>query len=215
MRKIKISPGEYYHIYNRENKRQPIFFDNRDRIRFLLLVLYFQSPIRIHNISDYVTEYTKHSVFGLAKIKEIVASRYVELTIFALMRNHFHLGLKETQEGGIARYMQKILNAYTKYFNTKYKTSGHLFQGPYQAVHIENNTQLLHLSSYIHKNPKKIKEWSTKIDKYPWSSYQDYVKENRWGELLIKDIIAEQFKSKKDYRKFINTSTAKEKVCGA
>ncbi|MEK9184584.1 MAG: transposase [Patescibacteria group bacterium] len=212
MRNIKIAPGEYYHIYNRENKRQPIFLDNRDRARFLFIILHFQSPIIIHNISDYVTNYikTKHRVFGLTKVGDIISSRHVELIMFTLMPNHFHLGLKEIQEGGISRYMQKVLNAYTKYFNTKYKTSGHLFQGPYQAVHMENNTQLLHLSAYIHKNPKKMKEWSNKIDQYPWSSYQDYVKKNRWNELLKPEIILEQFNSKSDYKKFIKTSTAKE-----
>ena len=210
MRNIKITPGEYYHIYNRENKRQPIFLDNRDRARFLFLILYFQSPITVHSIGNHITHFLKHRVFELRKTFKIIASRNIELIMFTLMPNHFHLGLKEIQEGGISRYMQKILNAYTKYFNTKYKTSGHLFQGPYQAVHMENNTQLLHLSAYIHKNPKKIKEWSNKIDQYPWSSYQDYVKKNRWNELLKPEIILEQFNSKINYKKFIKTSTAKE-----
>ena len=210
MRKIKIAPGEYYHIYNRENKRQPIFLDNRDRARFLFLILYFQSPITVHSIGNHITHFLNYILFKFRKTFNIISSLIIQSIIFTLMPNHFHLGLKEIQEGGISRYMQKILNAYTKYFNTKYKTSGHLFQGPYQAVHMENNTQLLHLSAYIHKNPKKIKEWSNKIDQYPWSSYQDYVKKNRWNELLKPEIILEQFNSKINYKKFIKTSTAKE-----
>ncbi len=210
MRKIKITPGEYYHIYNRENKRQPIFFDDRDRIRFLFLILYFQSPVKIYNISRHVSWYIKHRVFGIKKTQEIIHSRHVELVEFVLMPNHFHLIIKELTGRGASLYMQKVLNAYTKYFNAKYKTSGHLFQGPYQAVHVADNTQLLHLSAYIHKNPKKIEKWSGKLDQYPWSSYQDFIYKNRFGELLKPNIILDQFKSISDYVEFIKTSPAKE-----
>ena len=105
--------------------------------------------------------------------------------------------------------MQKILNAYTKYINVKYKKSGHLFQGPYKAVHIKDNRQLLHLSAYIHKNHNELREWRNKEDLYPWSSYQDYIKENRWADLLVTDIITGQFKNKKEYYQFVKTSTAK------
>ncbi|KKQ07556.1 MAG: Transposase [Parcubacteria group bacterium GW2011_GWB1_36_5] len=211
MRNIKIAPGEYYHIFNRGMSKQLIFHDNRDRIRFLFLILYFQSPIVIQNIGRPVKSYVKHSVFNTEeKIRqEIVKSRFVELTSFCLMPNHFHLIVKEVEENGIARYMQRVLNSYTKYYNTKYNKSGHLFQGPYKAVHIKNNNQLLYLSSYIHRNPREMKEWFNKEDIYPWSSYQDCVSKNRFEELLVLDIINGQFKNKKEYDEFVKTSPAK------
>ena len=106
--------------------------------------------------------------------------------------------------------MQRVLNGYTKYYNTKYQKSGHLFQGPYKAVHVLNNQQLLHLSCYIHKNPKELREWSNKELQYPWSSYQDFVKENRFDKLLALEIILGQFKNKKEYHEFVKTSPAKE-----
>ena len=125
------------------------------------------------------------------------------------MPNHFHLTVKEVAEGGISQYMQRVLNAYTKYYNAKYNKFGHLFQGPYKIVHIEDNRQLLHLSAYIHRNPRELKKWRQKEDKYPWSSYQDYVFENRWGNLLSQNIISDQFESKHEYHNFVKTSTAK------
>jgi putative transposase len=143
------------------------------------------------------------------KIKKIVNTRYVELVVFALMQNHFHLIVHEFQEGGISQYMQRALNSYTKYFNTKYGKSGHLFQGPYQIIHIKNNEQLLHLSAYAHRNPREIAQWNNKEHLFPWSSYQDYIKENRWGELLKHQIITEQFSSPEDYRNFVETSGTK------
>src|SRR5207237_1342011 len=105
--------------------------------------------------------------------------------------------------------MQRVLNGYTKYFNTKYEKSGHHFQGPYKAVHVSSNDQLLYLSTYIHRNPRELPQWRGREHLYPWSSYQDTVTENRWGKLLTPEILLEQFDSKEDYSNFINTSTAK------
>ena len=211
MRNIKIAPGEYYHIFNRGMAKQKIFLDKRDWIRFLFLILHFQSPITFQNIHRPTKNFVQHSVFNIDKEEklEIIQKRYVELTAFCLMPNHFHLIIKEVEESGVARYMQRVLNSYTKYINTKYKKSGHLFQGPYKAVHVNGNIQLLHLSAYIHKNPRELRGWKNKEINYEWSSYQDFVLKNRWDTLIVPQIITEQFKNENDYKKFIETSTAK------
>ena len=212
MRSVSISLGEHYHVFNRENNKQLIFLEKKDLIRFLFLIIFLQSPIVFQNFSRQVAYFSKNSVFKISKkeIKEISKGRYVKLVNFSLMPNHFHLTLCEFKEGGISQYMQRVLVAYTKYFNTKYKKSGHLFQGPYKAVHIESDEQLLHLSAYIHRNPIKISEWKNKLEKYPWSSYQDYALKNRWGELLSHEIISERFENKKEYDDFVKTSGTKE-----
>lgn len=211
MRETKIAPDEYYHIFNRGMSKQKIFLDKRDYVRFLFLILHFQSPITFINIGRPTKHFVKHSVFNIDKeeIREVVQNRFVELAGFCLMPNHFHVIIKESQESGIACYMQRVLNSYTKYFNTKYKKSGHLFQGPYKAVHVEKNYQLLYLSTYIHKNPQELPEWKNEVDHYPWSSYQDYTTKNRWGDLIKHDIITEQFDTKDNYQKFLETSVAK------
>ncbi|MFZ1020069.1 MAG: transposase [Minisyncoccia bacterium] len=207
MRNIKIAPGEYYHIFNRGVNKQLIFHDNSDRLRFLFLILYFQSPATIQNMSRLIKTFVQHSVLNIEE--EIVKNRFVELTSFCLMPNHFHLMVKEVEENGIARYMQRVLNSYTKYYNTKYQKSGHLFQGPYKIVHVKDNDQLLHLSAYIHRNPRWLKDWFKKENIYPWSSYQDMVKQNRFEKLLVTDIINGQFENKKEYDDFVKTSPAK------
>ena len=214
MRKIKIIQGEHYHIFNRGNDKQNIFFDDRDWIRFLFLVLYFQSPASFENLSRPVSYFVKHRVFNINNqiIEKMVASRYVELVSFAFVPNHFHLIIHAKEENGISQYMQRILNAYTKYFNAKYKKKGHLFQGPFKAVHIESNEQLLHLSAYIHRNPREIKCWKNREHLYFFSSYQDYFKENRWNNLLKNQIIMDQFSSGGDYKKFTDASGTKKET---
>jgi len=211
MRNVKIAPGEYYHIFNRGMSKQLIFHDDKDRARFIFLILHFQSPTIIQNIGRSVKLFVQHSVFNIdKKIKEeIVKNKFIELTSFCLMPNHFHLIVKEVEGNGMARYMQRVLNGYTKYYNTKYNKSGHLFQGPYKAVHVKNNNQLLYLSAYIHRNPRELKGWLNKENIYKWSSYQDFINKNRFEELLVFDIISKQFKNKKEYDEFVKTSPAK------
>ncbi len=211
MRRNNIAVGEYYHIFNRGINKDDIFIDENDWARFLFLILYHQSPFSFFNLNRYTSNFVRHRMFNIdtRDVEEISKNRQVKLTCFSLMPNHFHLILQETKEGGISKQMQRIQNAYTKYFNTKYKRSGHLFQGPYKAVHIEDNNQLLYLSAYIHRNPRELKDWKGKEDKFIWSSYMDFVKINRWGKLLEMDIILEQFSNLDEYRKFVEMSNAK------
>ena len=211
MRNIKIAPGEYYHVLNRGVNKQLIFHDDSDKIRFLFLILYFQSPVEFPQIGRSIKSFVKHRVFDINKEtqQKIVKAKFVELTSFCLMPNHLHLIMKEVEENGTARYMQRVLNSYTKYYNTKYHKSGHLFQGPYKAVHVSNNKQLLYLSTYVHRNPRELKEWKNKESDYPWSSYQDLISKNRFEELLVFDIINGQFENKDEYDEFVKTSPAK------
>jgi len=212
MRKITISTGEYYHIYNRGNKKQEIFRENRDWIRFLFCLLHFQSPINFPNISRQISHYVQHRVFNIDKEKltKIKRQRMVRLVCFCLMPNHFHFLVQQEKDSGIANYLQRLLNSYTKSFNIKYEQGGHLFQGPYRAVHISDNDQLLYTSAYIHRNPKELKPWRDHESNYPWSSYQDYIKGNRWELLLDQEIIGEQFTNGKEYEKWVKSSGAKD-----
>lgn len=217
MRTLRFAPFEYYHLFNRGVNHQQIFFEERDLARFVFLLLHKQSPTTTTTRVEYYTkEFLKHRVWsttGTTTMK-MVGTRSVELVDFCLMDNHFHLTVRELKERGASKYMQRVLNAYTKYFNIKYRRKGHLFEGPFKAVHVKNNVQLLHLSAYIHRNPRDIREWRGKEAIYPWSSLSDCITKNRWGRLLSLGVILEQFgkdlkTQQKGYKKFVETSTAK------
>ena len=209
MRLIRIAPGEHYHIFNRAVNKQIIFHDISDYFRFLFLILYLQSPIIFQQLGRKVKEFVQSRALDRGEEDKIIKKRRVELVAFCIMPNHFHLIVKELEEGGITAYMQRGLTAYSKYYNTKYDKSGHVFQGPYKVVHITDNRQLLYLSAYIHRNPREIVKWFRKEDQYQWSSYQDFIGENRWGKLILPDIIIGQFKNKAEYKNFVKTSPAK------
>ena len=54
--------------------------------------------------------------------------------------------------------MQKLLTAYTMYFNKKNERTGPLFSGMFKATHANEDEYLKYLFSYIHLNPIKLIE---------------------------------------------------------
>lgn len=209
-RTTTFAPGEHYHLCVRGNNKQSIFRSDADRTRLLFLITHFQSPEHLRNIGRTITEFLKENENLSGLVIRIRATRYVTLEAFAFMTNHIHLAIREDEKCGIVRYMQRVLNAYAKYFNTKYRSVGHLFQNPYRAVHIENNDQLLYLSTYIHRNPRELPGVRNKEHRYPWSSYRDYLGENRFDGLLDPSLVLEQFTSPAEYRDFVDSSSAKD-----
>lgn len=212
LRNVEFTPGEHYHLCIRGNNKQDIFRDDSDRARLLFLITHLQSPESVSKIGRIVQEYRETRKWNVDPelVSAIVRTRYVALEAFSFMTNHVHLGVCEKEELGISRYMQRVLDAYAKYSNTKYDTVGHLFQGPYRAVHIGDNDQLLYVNSYIHRNPRELPDIAGKEHEYEWSSYRDYIGKNRFGELLDPSLVLEQFNSPEDYRVFVDSSIAKD-----
>lgn len=210
MRQLNITEGEYYHICNRGVLKQPIFRSQRDYLRFLFCVIHFQSPLIFPNVNDLLDKFSQNFEISGELIREISLKRTVELVAFIFMPNHFHLLVQELKSGGISTYLQRLLNSHTKYMNAKSETSGHLFQGPFRLVHIEDNEQLLHTTAYIHRNCRELSNWKDRESIYPWSSYPDYIGLNRWNDLLARKIVLEQFQNQSEYERWTRESDTKE-----
>jgi putative transposase len=112
--------------------------------------------------------------------------------------------LRQREENGIVKFMQKVGTGYTMYFNKKYKRAGSLFQGRFKAVHIDRNEQLIYLPHYIHTNPLTLNYGgSTFIDfleKYRWSSFPDYVGIKNFPLITHRDYLLEVFGGELKYR---------------
>lgn len=110
--------------------------------------------------------------------REIMESAYKRFKIiihaYCLLTNHYHF-LIETPKANLSKCMQYINSSYTTYFNRKRKRAGHLFQGRYAGILVEEEAYLLKLSRYIHLNP--IRANMAKLpEEFEWSSYKYYVK---------------------------------------
>jgi REP element-mobilizing transposase RayT len=123
----------------------------------------------------------------------------LKLHAFCLMPNHFHLMIEQIGDIPVSNLMLKLCTSYARYVNQKYKRVGHIFQDKFKAVLIENNSQLMWTSAYIHMNPVK-----DKIVKHPseylWSSYNDYVL-NRNLLVVTKELLLNTFGDKKNFIK--------------
>lgn len=200
-RKIPLATNEFYHVYNRGVARQPTFLTKWDYQQTILALSYYRfttPPIKLSRFKELPYELRKKYLSEL----ENKGEKLVDIISFVLMPNHFHFLLKQTVEGGIAKFLSQVTNSYTRYFNTKHKRVGPLFQGTFKAVHIETDEQLIHLSRYIHLNPLvsfvvKEKDFLT----YPWSCLPDYLSGK--SSLVELEPILSQFPSPSAYRKFV------------
>jgi REP element-mobilizing transposase RayT len=121
-----------------------------------------------------------------------------EIDIFAyvLMNNHYHL-LFRTNRANLCRSMQWFGATYTKRFNLRHSRSGHLFQGRYKNMLVQNDAYLLQLSYYIHRNPLRA-GMVKRVADYKWSSYRTYAYGKSHQNWLNEDVILLQFTNVKD-----------------
>ena len=132
------------------------------------------------------------------------SSKLANIICYCLMPNHFHFLLRQNTDHGISKFMANFQNSYARFFNTKYQRYGPLWQGPFKVVHIENDTQLLHLSRYIHLNPysSAIVRTTNELLNYPWSSLSEYTTKTA-SSICQKQVILSEFNTKSSYQKFL------------
>lgn len=176
----QYTEDSYYHVYNRGVEKRVIFIDDEDyRVFMNLLKRYLdQEPIKDNKGREY----------------EWLHER-LELLAFCLMPNHFHLLLYQVDESSITRLMRGVCTSYTTYFNKKYKRIGPLFQDRYKASHINQDNYLLHISRYIHRNPRDYENW-------PYSSYGYFVGDRVAGWVQIAKIRT-LFEDRQEYIRFV------------
>ena len=130
---------------------------------------------------------------------------------YILMNNHIHL-LIETRDIPLSKFMQGLNQTYTMYFNRRYRTVGHLFQGRFKAILCDRDAYLLGLLKYIHQNPLRAKI-TERLDAYPWSSHHAYTGKSNPLSLIDTDQVLRMFsenktRSRRRYRDFMADSDA-------
>jgi REP element-mobilizing transposase RayT len=116
------------------------------------------------------------------------------LYAYVLMPTHVHL-LIETGNINLSKVMHRLQFRYTRNFNLKYRTWGHLFQGRYKAILCDRDTYFLELSAYIHLNPVRAGLVKTPAE-YPWSSYPSYLGREK-SPIADIDQVLSQFSDRK------------------
>ncbi|MFA6586167.1 MAG: transposase [Candidatus Paceibacterota bacterium] len=190
----EFAPENIYHVYNRGNNKEKIFFNDQDYKAFLLrlgLSLGFtEKELREEKLIT-----MPYSRIRITNINE----GDFKLHAFCLMPNHFHLLIEQAKNIPISKLVLKLCTSYAKYSNLKYKKTGHVFQDKFKAVLVEDNPQLMWTSAYIHMNPVKDK-LVKHPDEYKWSSYNDFVSDRNLS-IVHKDFLIETFGNQNSFMK--------------
>lgn len=202
-RLIPLVTDQIYHVLNRGISLQPTFITKKEFQRALEVARYYQNknqPLRYSQFLSLSNERRAQILENLAKDGQYL----VEIIAYCLMPNHFHFILKQLIENGISKFMSNFTNSYTRYFNTKNKRNGPLFEGKFKAVMVETDEQLFHLSRYIHLNPysSHVIKTLAEIELYPYSSFREFIGK---GEINFcqKEIILNSFSDENSYKEFV------------
>lgn len=170
---------------------------------------------RYANFSYKYSKYIQLDAQTQIDVKESLNSKndfLVEIVAYCIMPTHIHLVIKQIQNEGISRYLAKVLNSYSRYFNIKHKRSGPLWAGRFKSVLVLNDNQLLHLTRYIHLNPTSA-DIVKNLNLWLYSSYKEYTISNYCGPKICNfqnliDITAKEYKKfvldRKDYQRQIS-----------
>jgi len=207
----KFTPDTFYHVFNRGVEKRIIFQDDQDYAIFLHLLKYFLSPGQ----KDIV-----HPLVGLQGYRGVrprpmtTLFGQVELHCYSLMPNHFHLLLRQVVDNGVTMLLRKVCGTYAIYFNHRYERVGHLFQGRFKAVLVNDDSYIVHLTRYMHINPLELGLTRAVLVSYPYSSYAYYLGEKH-AVWLKTDFILNYFKNDpSSYKNFVEGETNSENVLG-
>ncbi|MBU1255594.1 transposase [Patescibacteria group bacterium] len=205
---------EFYHILNRGVDKRDIFLNEKDYLRFVHNLFEFNNQERVDSNRFYFFKRSNIDI-GCPYIKKS-RKLLVNIHLFCLMQNHYHLLLSSRIEDGIPRFMQKLNMGYAKYFNEKHKRSGALFEGKYKSVLIEKEAHFFHIPYYIHFNPLDFKfpEWRNNdlkdckkakkfLDNYRWSSHLDYLEKKNFPSVTQRKFLLEVFGGTDKYKENI------------
>ena len=207
MRKKPFVAGEYYHVYNRGVDKRNIFSDQNDVQRFLQSMREFNTKEPIGSIyeNSFVKPQLGRETSKLPKLGKLPKSnqKLVDFIAYCLNPNHFHFILRPLSDNGLSEFIKRLAGGYTKFFNNKSNRLGVLFQGVFKSIHVNSNKYLLYLSAYVNLNNEvhQLGNETSKSSKLVRNSFNEYI--NNEPGFCTKEIILEQFNSKKEYGIFV------------
>ncbi len=95
---------------------------------------------------------------------------------WALMPNHLHLLIRCGEES-ISGFIRSMLVRFAMIYNREHKRRGHLFQGRFRSILVEDGRYVLRLIRYIHLNPVRagIVSSLTQLDRYPLTGHRGFI----------------------------------------
>ena len=192
---MHFESNQIYHVYNRGNNKQPIFFTDAN---------YFYLLQKIK------TEWKKYADV----LCYCLMPNYFHFMLVPNAKGCKNIVLadKETHMQNHSKTIGKTLSSYNKAVNVQNKTTGNLFQKKTKAKLLTGPNSLIENPSiheyvltcfhYIHQNPLKAK-LVNRLPEWPYSSYPDYYNQRKGTicniSLAMKLLELSEIDFKKDY----------------
>ncbi len=199
MRKDPLVNDRIYHVFTKSIAGFTIFRSSRDYLRMLGIIEYYhyeEIPMKFSTYRRLKEKRRQEIIHGLRKAEPIV-----DIIAYCIMPTHVHLVLCQLRDRGISDYMKNLLNSYTRYFNTKNRRKGPLWQGRFKSVLVETDEQLLHLTRYVHLNPM-TEGLVDRPGDWPYSSYREYVNDEGMGLCSFHEYLS---LAPREYREFVES----------
>lgn len=153
--KLLLEPGNYYHIYNRGNNGQNIFFEKRNYEFFL------------HRMDQYLSPFCEILAWVLLK-------NHFHLLVFIKgdidTEKLIYTATQVPKKVDVHLQFGHFFNSYAKAINKRYERTGSLFEKNFERKLIDSEEHLRKAIHYIHHTPKKY-GFTENVFDYPWSSY--------------------------------------------
>lgn len=173
-----VLPAYPFHLTHRGNNKQKIFLSDDDRRKYLF---WFEEA---------------RQKFDL------------KVLAYCLMDNHVHFIVIPGNINSLAKTIQAVHRKYAAYFNTKYKKSGHLWEGRYYSCLLDQRHLVLALR-YVERNPVRALMVKNSWD-WVWSSAREHLGKEK-GYVILDNISL--YVDIRSWKEFISTTERDADLC--
>ncbi len=190
---VALEAEKVYHIYNRGNNGESLFFQ-ADNYKFFL-----------SKLNDYLSDFLIIHAFCLLNnhfhlLVEIKRENEIK-EVIKLKREHKKLKiyLERSVEVILSKQFQFFFISYAKSINKMRGRHGSLFEKPFKRKWVMNSEYYKNVMYYIHRN-MIYHGYDVDFKDYPWSSYSKILEERKSN--LPKSYIIKQFTNKENFIDF-------------
>ena len=156
-KKYDMETNKFYHIYNRGNNSEKLFYDDNNYMFFLKKFKYY--------LDDFVDIHAyclmpNHFHFLISIKDDFEVSKEIDVE-------------KATDKG-----FNNLFISYAKAINKRRGRTGSLFQNSYKKKEITDENYIINLILYIHQNPV-VANLVDCCDDWKYSSYKAYTSKQR------------------------------------
>jgi REP element-mobilizing transposase RayT len=177
--KARLTPGNFYHSYNRTNNGEFLFRKKSDYILFMnKMKKYLKRTVDIMAFNLLPNHF--HLIYKVRTVEEIIQNitnnaQEEEVKAYQL----FLLSKKRDKDVNIliTNEFRRLFISYAGIINHKHKRKGNLLYRSFKTVHLKTDARIRIGLRYVNCNAIKHK-LAVRPEEYQWSSYLQYLDED-------------------------------------